>query len=78
MDLRKLKTLIDLVSESGISELEVTEGEGKVRIGFIGILPTRAARPANRFREPGIKAYACAPRISTGAGHRGSRCPTRG
>ncbi|BBU28400.1 acetyl-CoA carboxylase biotin carboxyl carrier protein subunit [Burkholderia sp. THE68] len=32
MDLRKLKTLIDLVSESGISELEVTEGEGKVRI----------------------------------------------
>ncbi|MGD3894782.1 acetyl-CoA carboxylase biotin carboxyl carrier protein, partial [Xanthomonas citri pv. citri] len=29
---RKLKTLIDLVSESGISELEVTEGEGKVRI----------------------------------------------
>ncbi|MBN4664119.1 acetyl-CoA carboxylase biotin carboxyl carrier protein [Pandoraea nosoerga] len=32
MDLRKLKTLIDLVAESGISELEVTEGEGKVRI----------------------------------------------
>ena len=32
MDLRKLKTLIDLVSESGISELEVTEPEGKVRI----------------------------------------------
>lgn len=32
MDLRKLKTLIDLVSESDISELEVTEGEGKVRI----------------------------------------------
>jgi acetyl-CoA carboxylase biotin carboxyl carrier protein len=32
MDLRKLKTLIDLVAESGISELEITEGEGKVRI----------------------------------------------
>lgn len=32
MDLRKLKTLIDLVAESGISELEVTEGEGTVRI----------------------------------------------
>lgn len=32
MDLRKLKTLIDLVSESGIAELEITEGEGKVRI----------------------------------------------
>lgn len=32
MDLRKLKTLIDLVAESDISELEVTEGDGKVRI----------------------------------------------
>jgi len=32
MDLRKLKTLIDLVSESSISELEITEAEGKVRI----------------------------------------------
>ena len=32
MDLRKLKTLIDLVAESGIAELEVTEGEDKVRI----------------------------------------------
>jgi acetyl-CoA carboxylase biotin carboxyl carrier protein len=32
MDLRKLKTLIDLVAESGIAELEITEGDGKVRI----------------------------------------------
>ncbi|MCL4747791.1 MAG: acetyl-CoA carboxylase biotin carboxyl carrier protein [Burkholderiaceae bacterium] len=32
MDLRKLKTLIDLVSESAISELEITEGDGRVRI----------------------------------------------
>jgi acetyl-CoA carboxylase biotin carboxyl carrier protein len=32
MDLRKLKTLIDLVSESNVSELEITEPEGKVRI----------------------------------------------
>ncbi len=32
MDLRKLKTLIDLVADSSISELEITEGEGKVRI----------------------------------------------
>ena len=32
MDLRKLKTLIDLVAESGIAELEITEGEGKVKI----------------------------------------------
>jgi acetyl-CoA carboxylase biotin carboxyl carrier protein len=32
MDLRKLKTLIDLVAESGITELEITEGDGTVRI----------------------------------------------
>lgn len=32
MDLRKLKTLIDLVSDSNVSELEITEAEGKVRI----------------------------------------------
>jgi acetyl-CoA carboxylase biotin carboxyl carrier protein len=32
MDLRKLKKLIDLVEESGITELEITEGEEKVRI----------------------------------------------
>jgi acetyl-CoA carboxylase biotin carboxyl carrier protein len=44
MDLRKLKTLIDLVAESGIAELEITEGEGKVRIvkfaqgGQVGVM----------------------------------------
>ena len=32
MDLRKLKTLIDLVSDSNVTELEITEAEGKVRI----------------------------------------------
>lgn len=37
MDLRKLKTLIDLVAESDISELEVTEGESKVRIVKSGV-----------------------------------------
>jgi acetyl-CoA carboxylase biotin carboxyl carrier protein len=38
MDLRKLKTLIDLVQQSGIAELEITEGEEKVRIsrGVVG------------------------------------------
>ncbi len=45
MDLRKLKTLIDLVSESNISELEITEEEGKVRIvkaapSAVGLAPT--------------------------------------
>ncbi len=46
MDLRKLKTLIDLVSESNISELEITEAEGKVRIvkgGVAGFGPAPAA-----------------------------------
>jgi acetyl-CoA carboxylase biotin carboxyl carrier protein len=36
MDLRKLKKLIDLVEESGITELEITEGEEKVRIAKQG------------------------------------------
>jgi acetyl-CoA carboxylase biotin carboxyl carrier protein len=36
MDLRKIKTLIDLVQESGIAELEITEGEEKVRISRHG------------------------------------------
>ncbi len=39
MDLRKLKTLIDLVSESNVSELEITEAEGKVRIVKSGGVP---------------------------------------
>jgi len=41
MDLRKLKTLIDLVSESTISELEITEAEGKVRIVKAGAPATQ-------------------------------------
>lgn len=39
MDLRKLKTLIDLVAESDIAELEVTEGESKVRIVKSSTMP---------------------------------------
>ena len=50
MDLRKLKTLIDLVSESNISELEITEAEGKVRIVKAGVAvataPMMMAAPA--------------------------------
>ena len=42
MDLRKLKTLIDLVSESNVSELEITEAEGKVRIVKGGVAPVMA------------------------------------
>ena len=48
MDLRKLKTLIDLVSESNISELEITEAEGKVRIVKAGVAGTmQMAMPMN-------------------------------
>ena len=45
MDLRKLKTLIDLVSESNISELEITEAEGKVRIVKATLAAPMAAAP---------------------------------
>jgi acetyl-CoA carboxylase biotin carboxyl carrier protein len=45
MDLRKLKTLIDLVSESNISELEITEADGKVRIVKAGTAAVVAAAP---------------------------------
>jgi acetyl-CoA carboxylase biotin carboxyl carrier protein len=47
MDLRKLKTLIDLVSESNVSELEITEAEGKVRI-----VKAAAASPAAAVAPP--------------------------
>ena len=52
MDLRKLKKLIDLVQESGISELEVTEGEEKVKIvknggaGAVHTIPAQSQAPA--------------------------------
>ena len=47
MDLRKLKKLIDLVQESGISELEITEGEEKVKIvKGAGVTLTPLAAPA--------------------------------
>ncbi len=46
MDLRKLKKLIDLVQESGISELEVTEGEEKVKIVKSGSAAVAYAAPA--------------------------------
>ena len=45
MDLRKIKTLIDLVQQSGIAELEITEGEEKVRISRHGAPGTYAPAP---------------------------------
>jgi acetyl-CoA carboxylase biotin carboxyl carrier protein len=50
MDLRKLKTLIDLVSDSNVSELEITEAEGKVRIVKSG--PTPVAMMAAPMAAP--------------------------
>ena len=55
MDLRKLKKLIDLVEESGIAEIEVTEGEEKVRI----TRTTAAAAPV--YAAPAAAAPAAAP-----------------
>ena len=49
MDLRKLKTLIELVESSGIAELEIAEGEERVRI-------TRALAPAHQHAPPAMPA----------------------
>ena len=45
MDLRKLKKLIEMVEESGIAEIEITEGEGKVRITRANPQPVAYAAP---------------------------------
>lgn len=52
MDLRKLKKLIDLVEESGIAELEITEGEEKVRIAKVSNNPTFMAAPPVHYALP--------------------------
>ena len=61
MDLRKLKTLIDLVSESSISELEITEAEGKVRIvkaghPMVGAMPVASVAAAPAVLAPAAAA----------------------
>jgi acetyl-CoA carboxylase biotin carboxyl carrier protein len=66
MDLRKLKTLIDLVAESDIAELEVTEGESKVRIVKSSAAPQgqMVMMPSNgmqQFAAPQAPAGAAAP-----------------
>ena len=58
MDLRKLKKLIDLVEESGIAEIEVTEGEEKVRI-------TRATAAQPVFAAPAAIAPVAAAPVAT-------------
>ena len=73
MDLRKLKTLIDLVSESNVSELEITEAEGKVRIVKAGhgapvqtVYAPMAAPAAAPVAAPGL-APAAAPAAEAAA-----------
>ena len=64
MDLRKLKTLIDLVAESGIAELEITEGEGKVRI----VKFSQTLQPvAYHHPEAGVPAAPVAPAAAPAA-----------
>jgi len=79
MDLRKLKTLIDLVSESNISELEITETEGKVRIvkgggaapvQYVQTLAAPPAAAAPAAGAPAATAAASAPAVEAApAGH---------
>ena len=68
MDLRKLKTLIDLVSESGISELEVNEGEDRVRIVNAGS-PAPAGQVVYANPAP-VQAMQAAPAAEAGKGRR--------
>jgi acetyl-CoA carboxylase biotin carboxyl carrier protein len=78
MDLRKLKTLIDLVSESNVSELEITEAEGKVRIvkggpasvqGFAAPMAMPQATAAAPAPALGPAAPAAAPVVEAPKGH---------
>jgi acetyl-CoA carboxylase biotin carboxyl carrier protein len=60
MDLRKLKTLIDLVSDSNVTELEITEAEGKVRI-VKGATPSGAPVLSHQVMAPASPALPAAP-----------------
>ena len=68
MDLRKLKKLIDLVQESGIAELEISEGEEKVRINRVGSSVQANAMPVAASPMPMMAAAPAAPATAaTGA-----------
>ena len=74
MDLRKLKTLIDLVSDSNVSELEITEAEGKVRIvksmGVAAPVVMQQAAPVAAVVAPAPVAAVEAPVVAAApAGH---------
>lgn len=62
MDIRKIKKLIELVEESGIAELEITEGEESVRINRHSSAPVIAAQPQHYAAAPApLAAPAAAP-----------------
>ncbi len=65
MDLRKLKTLIDLVSDSNVSELEITEAEGKVRIVKGGGAVVQTYQPAPVYAAPVPAPAVAAPLAAT-------------
>jgi len=73
MDLRKLKTLIDLVSESNVSELEITEAEGKVRIVKSSGVPMMMMQQPAMNMVPSHQVQAAAPQApapaAEAAGH---------
>jgi acetyl-CoA carboxylase biotin carboxyl carrier protein len=73
MDLRKLKTLIDLVSESNVSELEITEAEGKVRIvkasGAIVPQPASTSMGVAQPVQAPMSVAASHPPAAVAAGH---------
>ena len=80
MDLRKLKKLIDLVQESGIAELEITEGEEKVKIvkgGALSVTPGPAA-PAPEPRPAAPAGSAPAPEAEAGLEGRVIKAPMVG
>ena len=64
MDLRKLKTLIDLVSESNVSELEITEAEGKVRIVKSSGAPMLMQQPGMTMMAAPVAAVAPAAAVA--------------
>lgn len=64
MDLRKLKTLIDLVSDSNVSELEITEAEGKVRIVKGGQAMAQAYAAPQMVAMPAAPVPALAPAVA--------------
>ena len=67
MDLRKLKTLIDLVSDSNVSELEITEAEGKVRIVKGGGAVVHSYAPAPVYAQAPAPAGAPAAPVAAAA-----------